>query len=285
MVGLKIMLHNQCFHQHCVILHQCSAVKHFKDRLDISGAIDIRGEYFSEKPIFLHTPKNGPARESRDTLSLDSIISARSPKKAIFLHIIAIYLHGSQKKVISMHNRIWNSPNLHNITYFNVLPTFSWFKGSFELPYSNTCLCVCVTRSCSWPIFLHETPWFEYNCTRKKSKAGTGVPAYGEIFTSDWNKSQWCKGDAEVARKWSEFQTGCRPLNANLLTSFFQSLPHRLWSSPLSPFLDGTKVFSVCISVKKSLQHISLRGKMFATPSFGITVPLTSQRKQWLKLY
>ena len=90
------------------------------------------------KPIFLHTPKNGPARESRDTLSLDSIISARSPKKAIFLHIIAIYLHGSQKKVISMHNRIWNSPNLHNITYFNVLPTFSWFKGSFELPYSNT---------------------------------------------------------------------------------------------------------------------------------------------------
>ena len=96
-----------------------------------------RGEYFSEKPIFLHTPKNGPARESRDTLSLDSIISARSPKKAIFLHIIAIYLHGSQKKVISMHNRIWNSPNLHNITYFNVLPTFSWFKGSFELPYSH----------------------------------------------------------------------------------------------------------------------------------------------------
>ena len=102
------------------------------------------------------------------------------------------------------------------------------------------------------------------------------------IFTSDWNKSQWCKGDAEVARKWSEFQTGCRPLNANLLTSFFQSLPHRLWSSPLSPFLDGTKVFSICISVKKSLQHISLRGKMFATPSFGITVPLTSQRKNGL---
>ena len=94
--------------------------------------VNTRGEYFSEKPIFLHTPKNGPARESRDTLSLDSIISARSPKKAIFLHIIAIYLHGSQKKVISMHNRIWNSPNLHNITYFNVLPTFSWFKGSFE---------------------------------------------------------------------------------------------------------------------------------------------------------
>ena len=27
-----------------------------------------RGEYFSEKPIFLHNPKNGPARESRDTL-------------------------------------------------------------------------------------------------------------------------------------------------------------------------------------------------------------------------
>ena len=85
-----------------------------------SSGTECRGEYFSGKPIFLHTPKNGPARESRDTLSLDSIISARSPKKAIFLHIIAIYLHGSQKKVISMRNRIWNSSNLHNIPYFNV---------------------------------------------------------------------------------------------------------------------------------------------------------------------
>ena len=39
--------------------------------------------------------------------------------------------------------------------------------------------------------------------------------------------------------------------NHQELTSFFQSHPHRLWSSPLFPSLDGIK----------SLQHISLRGK------------------------
>ena len=59
-----------------------------------------RGEYFSEKPIFLHTPKNCPARESRDTLvpgqyyfctkpkkgnfSAHRNISARTPKKCYF---------------------------------------------------------------------------------------------------------------------------------------------------------------------------------------------------------
>ena len=74
-----------------------------------------RGEYFSKKPIFLHTPKIGPARESRDTLvpgqyyfctkpkkgnfsAHSSNISAQSPKKAIFLHIVTIYLHGPQRK-------------------------------------------------------------------------------------------------------------------------------------------------------------------------------------------
>ena len=77
------------------------------------------------------------------TLSLDSIISARSPKEAIFLHIVAIYLHGPQKNVISMHNRIRNSPNLHYITYFNVLPSFSClhYITYFNVLPAFSCLC------------------------------------------------------------------------------------------------------------------------------------------------
>ena len=29
----------------------------------------------------------------------------------------------------------------------------------------------CVKHNCTWPIFLHETPWFEYNCTRKQKSS------------------------------------------------------------------------------------------------------------------
>ena len=63
-----------------------------------------RGEYFSKNLYFCTNPKNGPAREPRGTLSLDSNISARTPKKAIFLHIVVIFLHGPQKKRFLMHN-------------------------------------------------------------------------------------------------------------------------------------------------------------------------------------
>ena len=40
-----------------------------------------RGEYFSEKPIFLHPPKNGPAWESRDTLIPGQYYFCTKPKK------------------------------------------------------------------------------------------------------------------------------------------------------------------------------------------------------------
>ena len=53
---------------------------------------------------FFTDPKNGPARESRSPWFLASNISARSPKKAIFLHIAVIFLHGPPKKRDFMHN-------------------------------------------------------------------------------------------------------------------------------------------------------------------------------------
>ena len=59
-----------------------------------------RGEYFSKNQYFFTNPKNGPARDSRDTLSLDSNISARTQKKAIFLHMVVIFLHGPKKKCV-----------------------------------------------------------------------------------------------------------------------------------------------------------------------------------------
>ena len=85
-----------------------------------------RGEYFSVKPIFLHTPKNGPARESRDTLVPGQYYFCTKPKKGNFsAHSSNISAQTPKINVISMHNRIRNSPNLHYITYFNVLPAFS----------------------------------------------------------------------------------------------------------------------------------------------------------------
>ena len=34
----------------------------------------------------------------------------------------------------------------------------------------------CFTRNCSWPIFLHKTPWFKYNCTRNKKSSRDRCP-------------------------------------------------------------------------------------------------------------
>ena len=76
-----------------------------------------RGEYFFQKPIFLHMPKNGPARVPRKAWFLDSNISARSPKKAIFLHIVVIFLHGLPQKVFCAQLKR-TSLNLQCITLF-----------------------------------------------------------------------------------------------------------------------------------------------------------------------
>ena len=62
-----------------------------------------RGEYFSKIEYICTYPKNGPARESSLPWFLDSNISARTPKKAIFLHIVVIFLHGTAIKAFFMH--------------------------------------------------------------------------------------------------------------------------------------------------------------------------------------
>ena len=66
--------------------------------------LGTRGEFFSKNQYFFTNPKNGPARDSRDTLSLDSDISARTQKKAIFLHMVVIFLHGPKENAFFMHN-------------------------------------------------------------------------------------------------------------------------------------------------------------------------------------
>ena len=61
-----------------------------------------RGEYFSEKPIFLHIPQKWPCTGIQVPPGtwtwVDSNISARSPKKAFFLHKVAIYLSARTPK-------------------------------------------------------------------------------------------------------------------------------------------------------------------------------------------
>ena len=54
--------------------------------------ISPRNQYFFTRP------KSGPARDSRSPWLLASNISAQSPKKAVFLHIVVIFLHGPPKK-------------------------------------------------------------------------------------------------------------------------------------------------------------------------------------------
>ena len=59
----------------------------------VKSSVWVRGVYFSKNQYFFTNPKNGHARDSRDTLSLDSNISARTQKKAIFLYMVVIFLH------------------------------------------------------------------------------------------------------------------------------------------------------------------------------------------------
>ena len=135
----------------CVYLEQQTWGRNWSDIITflthISQLRDTRHPEHMVKPemnisqknqYFFTDPKNGPARESRSPWLLASNISARSPKKTIFLHILVIFLHGPPKKRNFMHNWIRNSLNLHYITLFIVLPSFPWFKGPFELPFSNT---------------------------------------------------------------------------------------------------------------------------------------------------
>ena len=73
--------------------------------------ISPKNQYFFTPPkMALHGNPGTP-------LSLDSIISARSPKKAIFLHIVAIYLHRPQRKCYfyAQSNKKFTKSVLHNI--------------------------------------------------------------------------------------------------------------------------------------------------------------------------
>ena len=62
-------------------------------------------------------------------------------------------------------------------------------------------------RNCSWPIFLHETPWFEYNCTRKKNNAG----AIGSCLSRNIHLCQ--EVNISLDRWWS---LPCRGLDSQL---------------------------------------------------------------------
>ena len=95
-----------------------------------------RGEYFSKIEYICTYPKNGPARESSLPWFLDSNISARTPKKAIFLHIVVIFLHGTPKKAFfyaQLNKKLAKSALYHIMHCFAFFP---WFKGPFELPFS-----------------------------------------------------------------------------------------------------------------------------------------------------
>ena len=91
----------------------------------LSKGISSRGEYFSKNQYFFTSTKNGPARDSRDTLSLDSNISARTPKKAIFLHIVVIYLHGPKKKAYFYAQL---NKKLAKSTLYHIIPCFAFFS-------------------------------------------------------------------------------------------------------------------------------------------------------------
>jgi len=77
------------------------------------------------------------------------------------------------------------------------LPAFPWFKRPFELHFSHTYYWIQVIFS----IILRVTVPDQYFCTKhpdlnitareKKNNAGTGVPAYGEIFTSAYCHPDW----------------------------------------------------------------------------------------------
>ena len=73
---------NLLYYQKCVVFWLSYIYQYTLYFLNVA-----RGEYFSKNQYFFTTTKNGPARDSRDTLSLvslDSNISARTQKKGNF---------------------------------------------------------------------------------------------------------------------------------------------------------------------------------------------------------
>ena len=88
---------------------------------------ESRGEYFSKNLYFCTNPKNGPARDSRDTLSLDSNISTRTPEKVIFLHMVVIFLHGPKQMrffctIEQLNKKLAKSALYHIIQCFPAFP-------------------------------------------------------------------------------------------------------------------------------------------------------------------
>ena len=81
---------------------------------------DIAEVNISPKNQYFFTdPTNGRARDSRSPWFLCSNISAQSPKKAIFLHKVVIFLHGPPKKTFfyaQLNNKLAKSA-LHNIIH------------------------------------------------------------------------------------------------------------------------------------------------------------------------
>ena len=92
-----------------VISQFCFKMKFFVAIIYLAAERFLPSMYNSFAEVNISPKINISSRDSRDTLSLDSNISARTPKKAIFLH-------GTPKKAFFMHNWIRNSLNLHCIT-------------------------------------------------------------------------------------------------------------------------------------------------------------------------
>ena len=94
-----------------------------------------RGVYFSKNQYFFTNHKHGPARDSRDTLSLDSNISARTYKKCVF------YAQLNKKLAKS---------TLYHIIHCDLMqPGLIWSNPNSD--YFIVCRAPhdCVTRNCS----------------------------------------------------------------------------------------------------------------------------------------
>ena len=123
-----------------------------------------------------------------------------------------------------MHNWIRNSLNLHCNTWYIVLPAFPWFKRPFELHCSHTYYWIQVISSIILRVtvpdqyFYTKHPDLNITAREQKSNAGTGVPAYGEIFTSatkervptvrvikktNHTRTCWYKGHVRESMLWS----------------------------------------------------------------------------------
>ena len=101
--------------------------------------------------ISSRTPKMALHENPGTPWSQVSNISARTSIKAIFLHIVVIFLHGLPQKVFCAQLK----KDLAKSAMYNIiLLSLPWYKGPFKSSFSIDC----VTRNCSWPIFLHKTP-------------------------------------------------------------------------------------------------------------------------------